>query len=156
MKTSAVELMKKLASTKLKLKDVEFVDFESIDLSEEGETTVGDDDDQEYSAQIDVDANLKLSYEGELPDSYRVLNGMIQDWVDEHDADLKKIINPKLIPYLKEHFKNIDVSDLKEDFDDYIWEDQVDYYPEVDDDKKTIKFMLEMVLDVDEDEPDDD
>lgn len=155
MRTSAVEYMKKLASSKLKLKDVEFIDFESIDLSEEGETTVGDNDNQSYEAQIDVEANLRLKYEGELPDSYRVLNGMIQDWVDEHESDLKKMINPKLISFLKDHYKNIDVSDLQEDFDDYIWEDQVDYLPEVDEEKKEIVFMLEMVLDLDEEEDSD-
>ncbi len=154
MRTTAVEYMKKVASMNLKFKDVEFVDFDSIDLSEEGDLIIGDNDDQEYSAQIDVDANLRIKYEGELPDSYRVLNGMIQDWVDEHEAELKKIINPKLIGYLKEQYKNIDISDLSEDFDDYIWEDQVDYYPEIDEDKKEIKFMLEMVMEIEEEESD--
>jgi hypothetical protein len=77
---------------------------------------------------------------------------MLQDWVDDHDEDLKKIINPKLIPFLKEHYKDVDVSDLKEDFDDYIWEDQVDYMPEIDEDKKEIRFVVELVLEVEESE----
>ena len=61
-----------------------------------------------------------------------------------------------IIPFLKEHYKNVDVSDLKQDFDDYIWEDQVDYMPEIDEDKKEIKFSVDMVLEVEEKESDED
>jgi hypothetical protein len=107
---------------------------------------------QEFSSTAEVSVNLRLTYEGIPPDSYRVLNNMLQDWVDDHDEDLKKIINPKLIPFLKEHYKDVDVSDLKEDFDDYIWEDQVDYMPEIDEDKKEIRFVVELVLEVEESE----
>jgi len=155
MKTSVVAAMKENAAKNLKLKDVSFVDFDSIDL-EEYDASISEADLQDFSASAEVSANLKITYEGELPDSYRVLNSMLQDWVDDHDEDLKKVINPKLIPFLKEHYKDADVSDLKEDFDDYIWEDQVDYMPEIDEDKKEIKFVVDLVLEVEEKETDED
>jgi len=155
MKTSVVAAMKENAAKNLKLKDVSFVDFDSIDL-EEYDASISEADLQDFSASAEVSTNLKITYEGELPDSYRVLNSMLQDWVDDHDEDLKKVINPKLIPFLKEHYKDADVSDLKEDFDDYIWEDQVDYMPEIDEDKKEIKFVVDLVLEVEEKETDED
>lgn len=155
MKTSVVAAMKEHAAKNLKLKDVSFVDFDSIDL-EEYDASISEADLQEFSASAEVSANLKITYEGELPDSYRVLNSMLQDWVDDHDEDLKKVINPKLIPFLKEHYKDADVSSLQEDFDDYIWEDQVDYMPDIDEDKKEIKFVVDLVLEVEEKETDED
>jgi len=151
MKVSVVAAMKQKAAENFKLKDVSFIDFESIDM-EEMSKVITEADLQEFSATVEVSANLLITYEGVPPDSYRVLNSMLQDWVDDHDEDLKKIINPKLIPFLKEHYKDVDVSDLKEDFDDYIWEDQVDYMPEIDEDKKEIRFMVELVLEVEESE----
>jgi hypothetical protein len=155
MKTSVVAAMKEFASKNLKLKDVSFVDFDSIDL-EEMDASITEADLQEFSASVEVSANLKITYDGVLPESYRILNSMLQDWVDDHDEELKKVINPKLIPFLKEHYKDVDVSDLKEDFDDYIWEDQVDYMPEIDEDKKEIKFVVDLVLEVEEQEEDGD
>jgi hypothetical protein len=155
MKTSVVAAMKEFASKNLKLKDVSFVDFDSIDL-EEMDASITEADLQEFSASVEISANLKITYDGVLPESYRILNSMLQDWVDDHDDDLKKVINPKLIPFLKEHYKDVDVSDLKEDFDDYIWEDQVDYMPEIDEDKKEIKFVVDLVLEVEEQEEDGD
>jgi hypothetical protein len=155
MKVSVVAAMKQNAAKNLKLKDVSFIDFDSIDM-EEMKASITEADIQEFSATVEVSANLRITYDGEPPDSYRVLNSMIQDWVDDHDEDLKKIINPKLIPFLKEHYKDLDTSDLKEDFDDYIWEDQVDYMPEIDENKKEIRFSLDLVLDVDEVDSDDD
>jgi hypothetical protein len=153
MKTSVVAAMKQRAAENFKLKDVSFVDFDSIDIDEL--STVDPKNVADFSASVEVSANLCLTYDGTPPESYRVLNSMIQDWVEDHDADLKKIINPKLLPFIKERYKDIDASDLSEDFDDYVWEDQVDYMPELDEESKTIKFMVELVLEVEETESDD-
>jgi hypothetical protein len=155
MKMSVVAAMKQLAAKNFKFKDVSFVDFDSID-AEDLNAAITDAGLQESVASIEASANLKLGYEGEPPDSYRVLNGMLQDWVDDHDEDLKKVINPKLMSYLKEHYEGADLSDLKEDFDDFIWEDQVDYMPEIDEDKKEIKFTVDLVLEVEDVIDDDD
>ena len=155
MKISVVAAMKEKAAKNFKFKDVSFVDFESVDL-EEMSASITEAELQEFSASAEVSANLKIIYDGELPDSYRVLNSMLQDWVEDHDEDLKKVINPKLLPFLEEHYKSVDLSDLKADFDDYIWEDQVDYMPEIDEDKKEIKFTVELVLEVEETDGDED
>lgn len=163
MKVSAVSVMKKLASKKFKLGKAEFIGFEKLDV-EEFISDLKDDEIVDYGAHIEIWAKFRISYEGEPPESYRVLNGMIQDWVDDADGkidgekdidyNLKKEVNPKLIAYLKENYKDIDVSDLDSDVDDYIWEDQVDYMPEVDEEKKQIEFVVELVLEVDENDED--
>jgi len=149
LRLSAVQAMKVAASRNLRLKDVEFLGFESVD-----ETTVEAvaDGERDMFAQVDVWAKMRLSFDGAIPESYRVLNAAIMDWVEEHEGDLKKEINPKLIPYLKKTYSDLDTSDLDEDFDDYIWEDQVDYMPDVDEGKGTIDFEIELVLDIDEPE----
>jgi hypothetical protein len=155
MNSSIVEMMKVTASKNLKFMDAKFKDFESIDIEEESES-IADEGMEDYSSHVEIWANMSLTYEGELPDSYRVLNRMIGDWVDDHDDELKKEINPKLLPFLKDHFKDVDLSDLSEEFDDYIWEDQVDYMPDIREDKKEIDFTIELVLDVEESDEDDD
>lgn len=149
LRLSAVQAMKAAASRNFRLKDVEFLGFESIDETTVQSVTDGDED---MYAQVDVWAKMRISFEGAVPESYRVLNAAIMDWVEEHEGDLKGEINPKLIPYLKKTYSDIDVSDLDEDFDDYIWEDQVDYMPDVDEEKGAIDFELELVLDIDEPE----
>jgi hypothetical protein len=147
MRMSTVQAMRVLASSSFKLKAVSFDGFESL---EETKIGMAQDSDDDMFAQLDVWANMHISYEGDPPDSYRVLNAAIMDWVEEHDDELKKVINPKLVPFIKGRYPDIDVSDLQEDFDDYIWEDQVDYMPDVDEDEKTIKFSIELVLDIDD------
>ena len=149
LRLSAVQAMKVVASRNFRLTDVEFLGFGSID-----ETKARSVEDDDMYAQIDVWAKMKVSYEGDPPESYRVLNAAIMDWVEEHEDELKKSINPQLVPYLKNTYSDIDVSDLKDDFDEYIWEDQVDYMPDVDEAANTIDFEIELVLDIDEPEGD--
>lgn len=152
LRVSTVQAMKVLASSSFKLKDVKFEGFESL---EETKVGVAQNSEEDMYAQLDVWANMVIKYEGDLPESYRVLNAAIMDWVEEHEAELKKTINPVLVSFIKGRYPDIDVSDLQEDFDDYIWEDQVDYMPDADEDAKTIKFSIELVLDIeDEDEED--
>jgi hypothetical protein len=151
MRASVVEYMAKKASENFKLKDASFLGFENIKIDEENSV---ENNDEEFSADIDVWANISLKYDGEPPDSYRVLNRIVQDWVDDHDDELKKMINPKLSDFLKENYKDLDISDLDQDFDDYIWEDQVDYMPEIDKDKKKIDITVELVLEIEEKDDD--
>jgi hypothetical protein len=151
MRASVVEYMAKKASENFKLKDASFLGFENIKIDEEN---VVENNDEEFSADIDVWANISLKFEGELPDSYRVLNRMIQDWVDDHEDELKKMINPKLSDFLKENYKDLDISDLDQDFDDYIWEDQVDYMPDIDKDKRKMDITVELVLEIEEKDED--
>ena len=155
MRTTDIQVFKKIASQNFKLKDVEFESFTDIgktDLVHKVENK----DTGESSTLFDADmfeivADLKIKYEGNPPESYRVLNAMIMDWVDDNENDLKKIINPQLKSFLEKEYPEIDASDLEEDFDDYIWEDQVDYHPSIDGDN-TIRFTLELVLSVEEED----
>jgi len=154
MKMSAVMAMKKLAADKFKLKDVRFDGFDSIDLKDVGDS-ITDPDLENLESQIEVWAKLVINYEGEPPENYRLLNSIIMDWVDDHDADLKKVINPELKAFLNGQYKNIDISHLDEKFDDYVWEDQVDYMADLDEENKEIKFIVELVLEIEETEDSD-
>jgi hypothetical protein len=152
MRASVVEFMAKKAAENFKLKEASFVGFENVEVDEKN---VVENNDEDFAADIEVWANISLKYDGTPPESYRVLNRMLQDWVDDHESDLKKMINPKLLEFLKEKYENLNASDLDQDFDDYIWEDQVDYMPEVDEDKKSIQFTVELVLEIEEDDNED-
>ena len=152
MKVSVVEYMAKRASENFKLKDVKFDSFDKISIEEENKVI---NDVEDYEAYMEIWANLSIDYTGTPPDSYRVLNKMLQDWVDDNESEIKKLVNPKLIPFLKDNYKDIDVSDLNDNDDDYIWEDQVDYMPDIDEDKKKISFVVEMVLEVSEEDNED-
>lgn len=161
MRVSAVQAAKVINSSNFVLKDdAKFEGFDDIgevsmshtvNVREQGEQSEYE---QEFK-QLDIWANISIGFTGEPPTSYRVFNSIIVDWVDDNEKKLKGIINPKLIPFLKDKFKNLDVSDLKEDFDDYIWEDQVDYYPGVDEEDGRLHFSIELVLDIEDDEDED-
>lgn len=157
LRTSAIQAMKILAAETFRLGKVSFGGFEDIDdttinktieLIHDNASSVS----TETCDHLDIWADLSIAYEGNPPDSYRVLNSMIMDWVDDHDNELKKVINPALISYLKDKHGNIDISDLNESFDDYIWEDQVDFYPDIDESNNKIDFSLEMVLEIQDQE----
>lgn len=158
MRTTEIHAFKKIASKNFKLKDVEFVGFTDIGKLDITHTVTVDKGDNTGSSVIfdadmfEIVADLKLKYEGNPPESYRVLNSMIMDWVDSNEADLKKIINPGIKDFLNKEYPEIDTSDLDEDFDDYIWEDQVDYHASIDKDKGDLHFTLELVLSVEEEE----
>jgi len=149
MKMTLVEIMAKRASENFKLGKPSFVRFDKIDIDEQ---KVQVKDGEDFSADIEVWAVISLDYTGMPPESYRVINRIIQDWVDDHDSELKKIINPKLSSFLKDNYQDIDISDLNEDFDDYIWEDQVDYLPDIKEKEHKIEVTIELVLDVEDDE----
>lgn len=151
MKFCAVEYMAKKAAENFKFKDVTFNGFDAININEEKDLLNKDSD---FSAGLDIWAELSIKYDGTPPESYRIINKMIQDWVDDNEKDLKNMINPKLAPFLKERYDSIDLSDLSEDFDDYIWEDQVDYMPDIDEDNNKINFVVELVLEIEDDEED--
>lgn len=151
---STIQMMKKLAAENFKVKDVKFLDFDTIKSSEFSRLFVTDIDDKQRdydeTHQLDVWVDMSLTYEGTPPQSYRTLNSMIMDWVDDNEEKLKKEINPRLKVFLNKMYPDVDTEDLDEDFDDYIWEDQVDYLPELYESDKEIKFTIELVLDIDE------
>jgi hypothetical protein len=160
LRVSAIEAAKLVVAASFVLKDdVKFEGFDDVGETELSHTVnvrkngEMSEYEQEFN-QLDIWADLSLGFTGEPPNSYRVFNSMIVDWVDEHEDELKKIINPKLIPFLKEKFPDLDVSDLKEDFDDYIFEDQVDYVAGIDEEDGRLHFCIEMVLDIENEDDD--
>lgn len=162
LRTTAVQSMKLIASKNFELGEVVFKGFNSVEEYEsEGTININRDNfdqkiEHEYN-QLDIWAELSISYSGDCPDSYRVINSMIMDWVDDNEDKIKEIVNPELKKFLNEKYPDIDDSDLDTDFDDYIWEDQVDYTPEVDLENKKIDFSVELVLEIcDEDGDEDD
>jgi hypothetical protein len=154
MRTTEIQVFKKIASKNFKLKEVEFLGFTDIgktDLVHKIENKDTDESSVILDADLfDIVADLKIKYEGTPPDSYRVLNAMVMDWVDDNESDLKKTINPAIKSFLEKEYPEIDTSDLDEDFDDYIWEDQVDYHPSIEEKESEIYFTLELVLSVEE------
>jgi hypothetical protein len=160
LRVSAVEAAKVINSSNFVLKDdAKFEGFDDVgEISMSRTVNVrGQGEQSEYEQefnQLDICAHISIGFTGEPPSSYRIFNSILVDWIDENEAKLKSIINPKLIPFLKEKFKNLDVSDLKEDFDDYIWEDQVDYLPGIDEEDGRLHFIIELVLDIADDEKD--
>lgn len=165
LRVSAVQAAKAIAANNFVLKeDVKFEGFDdvgemsmshTVNVREKGEMSEYE---QEFN-QLDIWAHLSIGFTGEPPSSYRVFNSILVDWIDDNEASLKKSINPKLISFLKDKFKDLDISDLKEDFDDFIWEDQVDYLPGIDEEDGRLHFSIELVLDVydedaEEDSPD--
>jgi len=162
LRTTAVQSMKLLASKNFELGEVVFKGFDSVEEYEsEGTINITRDNfdqqiEHEYN-QLDIWAELSISYSGDCPDSYRVINSMIMDWVDDNEDKIKEIVNPELKKFLNDKYPDIDDSDLDTDFDDYIWEDQVDYTPEVDIENKKIDFSVELVLEIaDENEDEED
>lgn len=157
IRTSAIQAVKHIAAQNFKLKDLKFENFEDVGQTflTQSITIKRDSQLSEYEdefKQLDIWVHMSMSYEGEVPESYRVLNAMVLDVVEEKEKEIKKEINPKLKDFLRYKFPGIDIEDLDEDFDDYIWEDQVDYYPGIDPDDDRLHFMIELVLEIDDDE----
>lgn len=131
------------AKTKFKIKDdFEFVEFD--DITSEGITEVSPVPDQ-----VEIWAAIKINYDGDIPDSYKVLNLMIGDWVEENVEELTKAIHSALAKHFEEHYPNSDTSDLtNDDGDSAIWLDQLDFMPRIDDDSnKSIIIEVELVMD---------
>jgi len=151
MTYTTLQVMKKMAAERLKFGDLEFAGFEKIDTTMISERVEGADD---ADLQVEVWANFRVKYEGELPESYRTINAMVMDWVDGHEDDIKKRIGGELVPWMRDQYPGTDLSELEEDVGDFLWEDQVDYMPEVYEDKHVITFTVELVMDVEMEEDD--
>jgi hypothetical protein len=116
--------------------------FEFVELSDP--TTEGITGLPSVPDVLDIISVIKLHYEGTPPDSYKVLNLIIGDWVEKNLDELTKVIHGKLKGHFNEHYPNSNVSDLDEE-DTAIWTDQLDFLPAVEDDK-SILIDIELVL----------
>ena len=131
------------ASMNFKLSDkFEFMDFDDItpDMVDSG-TKVPD--------HIEIWAAVKVFFEGDPPDSYKILNLTIGDWVASHENELTKVIHQELHNHFKKTYPNSDTSDINEDSDSAIWVDQLDYMPRMNEKDKHMIIEIELVLESD-------
>jgi hypothetical protein len=127
------------ANQNFKIKDnFEFLDFDDI---------TSDMTDKESPEHIEIWAAVKIFYDGKIPDSYKILNLTIGDWVASHERDLTKIIHNKLKDHISSQYPNSESEDIHEESESSIWEDQLDYMPRINEDDKHMIIEIELVLD---------
>ena len=127
------------ANQNFKIKDnFDFLDFDDITREENDKSSV--------PSHIEIWAAVKIYYDGEVPDSYKILNLTIGDWVTNQEKALTKVIHQNLKGHFTKVYPNSDVSDVHEESESSIWEDQLDYMPRVDEEGKHIIIEIELVL----------
>jgi hypothetical protein len=121
--------------------DFEVISFEDISA----ESIVNE---SKVPENLEMFASVKIAYDGELPDSYKILNIMIGDWVVKKEKELTKVIHEKLAKHFEENYPGSDYSELNdaESEDSAIWTDQLDYMPRSGGEKFLI-IEVELVLD---------
>lgn len=131
------------AAKKFKIKDdAEFIEFN--DVSDAGVT-----EDDPIPDQMEIWSAVKIWYEGEIPESYKSLNLIIGDWVEQHEEKLTKMIHNELKRHFKEKYPNTDASELDEEGEaSSIWLDQLDYMPLDNPNEKSMVIEIELVMDV--------
>lgn len=96
---------------------------------------------------IEIWAAVKIYFDGEIPESYKVLNLLIGDWVENNIQSLSKVIHEQLKQHFLENYPNSDASDLDTLDESAIWTDQLDYMPTIDSDNNSMTIEIELVLD---------
>ena len=120
--------------------DFEFIEFDDI-------TSEGISEKEPTPEAVEIWAAVKVSFKGELPESYKVLNLMIGDWVAKKETDLTKVLHKNLAEHFKKNYPDSDASGIEDSEDSAIWLDQLDYMPRVDEDNKSLTIEIELVLD---------
>jgi hypothetical protein len=127
------------ANQNFKIKDnFEFLDFDDI---------TADVAKADVPEHIEIWAAVKVFFEGKVPDSYKILNLTIGDWVASHGKELTKVIHKKLKDHISSKYPNSDSGDIHEESESSIWEDQLDYMPRVDENDKHMIIEIELILD---------
>jgi hypothetical protein len=133
------------AAQNMSLKDnFEFIAFDDITAEHIEEM-------QETPESLEIWAAIKVPYTGELPDSYKVLNLMIGDWVESNLEKLTPALHDELKKHFEENYPESDASALDQMEDTAIWLDQLDYMPDIDEDAKTMQIEIELVLNAESD-----
>ena len=135
MRFYEVQAVKTANTSKFKILTPEFRELHDT-LNEE------EFDGEHYDAYI----QLSAKYEGEPPQNYRVLNSFIMDYVDENKQALEKLLVDDIVKHFSSEESPIDPTSFKDEAQDYLWEEQVDYMPQVDEENKVIYFGVELVL----------
>ena len=129
------------AAQNFKIKDkFEFLEFD--DIAQESITERAP-----VPEHIEIWAGIKISYEGKIPESYRILNFLIGDWVEVHKKELTKVIHEQLKGHFQTVYPNSDTSEVHGESETSIWEDQLDYMPRINEADNSIDIEIELVLD---------
>jgi len=126
------------AGRKFKIKD----DFKFVEIHDVSAEGIGAD--SPVPDQLEMWTAIEIYYEGEIPDSYKILNLTIGDWVENNEEDINDKINEELHRHFKEHYPNADFD--VEDDDSTIWLDQLDYMPQINPDDNSIIIEIELVM----------
>jgi len=127
------------AKQKFKIKDkFEFIEFD--DISADGLRSTSPIPDH-----LEIWAIIKTNYTGEIPDSYKALNLIIGDWVEEHNKGISRVIHERLKEHLEEKYPG-SLSALDTD-DTVVWLDQLDYMPRIDPSDSSIIIEVELIID---------
>ena len=127
------------AAKKFDLKD----DFKFLSLDD---ITLEDLAEDEIPEHVEIWAAVRVSYEGELPESYKTLNILIGDWVENHEDELTKVIHEHLKTHVEKNYPDA-VHDLDMG-ESSIWLDQLDYMPRSEEGENYLDIEIELVLDV--------
>jgi hypothetical protein len=121
--------------------DFEFIEFDDITG---GSIT----EDRPTPDQVEIFAAVKIGYTGEVPDSYKTLNLIIGDWVEDNEDSVARVVNEALRKHFTEYYPNADLSEMEDGSP--IWLDQLDYMPRINSAKKEIIIEVELVMDTEE------
>jgi hypothetical protein len=119
--------------------DFKFMNFEDM-------TFENMDADVALPTSMEIFAEMIISYDGEPPESYKALNLMIGDWVETHVDALSTVIHEKLKEHVDKNYPDSDKTDLDDEENTALWMDQLDYMPQIDQDKNEITIEIELVL----------
>jgi len=119
--------------------DFEFIKFEDFTDAQISET-------QASPEHIEIVAQIKVPFTGTPPDSYKVLNLMISDWEEKNLAKLTDIIHSHLRQHIGKHYPGSDHTALENLSETAIWTDQIDFMPDIDEDKKFMLIDIDLVL----------
>jgi hypothetical protein len=119
--------------------DFSFVEFDDITAEEFNEIKTLPD-------VLEIWAAVKVNYDGTLPESYKVLNLMIGDWVGENVQKLTTEIHTQLKGHFGKNYPDSDSSELENMENSAIWLDQLDYMPIINEDDKSLVIEIELIL----------
>ncbi len=141
---SAAEIAKEVSTADLKLYGPlqvdEVHDAGSKDLNN-GEVDTED---------MVIMAEVSIAYSGNPPESNRVLNAVVLDWVSANAAAVEEEIRGPVLDYLEKDYPEMDSSDFEGEDAVLVWPDQVDYLASVDEKAKRIHFSIEINPEIEE------
>jgi len=132
------------AAKKFKIKD----DFEFISLDDVSSEHI--EEHKSVPELLEIWAAVRVFYEGEMPDSYKSLNLIIGDWVNNNIESLTDVLHKELQEHFGTFYENSSIDDLNDVEGTAIWKDQLDYMPIMDEKENSIIIEIELVLHAEE------